>query len=52
MRYLTNVAKYWIIFSKMYFNFMGNCVKHEKIYFFKILIKIKYFYIIYERIQE
>ena len=31
---------------------MGNCVKYEKNIFFKIFVKIKYFYIIYERIQE
>ena len=33
MRYLTNVTKYWIIFEKIYFYFMGNCVKYEKVYF-------------------
>ena len=31
---------------------MGNCVKYEKNIFFKIFIKIKYVFIIYERIQE
>ena len=52
MRYLTNIVKYWIIFSKMYFNFMKIYVKYEKNIFLKIFIKTFYFYIIYERIQE
>ena len=51
MRYLANIVKYWIIFENI-FILLKICVKYEKNIFSKIVIKIKYFYIIYERIQE